>query len=603
VANPRVVVDFVADTTNFRRAADDAAGSGSRIGSALKSAVVPATAALAGITAGATKAVQAASNLNEQISASQQVFGKGAGAIQAWAKTGAQAFGLSQTEALKAANAYGNMFSTIGLGASDTANMSKSMVQLAGDMASFHDQDPTEMLDKLRSGLSGEAEPLRQFGVLISDAAVKQEAYRKGIAENGAELTEAQKVQARYALIMEQTTKAHGDFGRTAGSVANQQRTLAAENQNVAASFGQALLPVTQSFMGVLRGLLTVISGNRTVLTAMVATIAALAAVILTVNAAVAAWNAIQVIATGATKAWAAAQWLINAALTANPIGLVVVAIAALIAALIVAYKTSDTFRRVVDAAFDAVKNAAQAAFNWVKANWPLILGILTGPLGAAVVLIVRNWDRISDAAQTAVSAVKSAFSALASWLSGAFKATVGAAAQAVGNAFDFIADGARDAYESVKRNLNGLVAFIESIIGKVSSAANAVASGLKKPINAVISAWNSLQIPRVSFSLPRIKIKGKTIVGGQTIGFGPFPFPDIPTLATGGVVSDPTLALIGEGAGREIVAPESLLREIVGAQSPQVRVFIGDTELRGIVRAEIVDANTGIARTLLAGA
>lgn len=603
MANPRVVVDFVANTTNFRRAADEAAGSGGKIGSALKSAVVPATAALAGIAAGATKAVSAASSLNEQIAASSQVFGKGAGAIQSWAKTGAQAFGLSQSEALKAANAYGNMFSTIGLGADDTASMSKAMVQLAGDMASFHDQDPTEMLDKLRSGLSGEAEPLRQFGVLISDAAVKQEAYKKGIAEQGAELTEAQKVQARYSLIMEQTNKAQGDFARTSDSVANQQRTLAAENENVTASFGQSLLPVTQAFMGILRSLLTIISGNRTVLTAMIATIAGLAAVILTVNGAIAAWNALQAIATGATKAWAAAQWLINAALSANPIALVVIAIAALIAALVIAYKTSDTFRKIVDAAFGAVKDAAVAAFNWIKQNWPLILGILTGPLGAAVVLIARNWDKISSTAQDAVSAVRSAFSGLASWISGAFKATVGAAASAVGAVFDFIADGARDAYAAVKRNLDGLVNFIESIVGKVSSAANAVANGLKRPINAVISAWNSLQIPRVSFSLPTIKIKGKKIVGGQTIGFGPFPFPDIPTLAAGGVVSDPTLALVGEGVGREIVAPESLLREIVGSQAPQVRVFIGDTELRGLVRAEVVDVNTGIARTLLAGA
>ena len=67
-------------------------------------------------------------------------------------------------------------------------------------------------------------------------------------------------------------------------------------------------------------------------------------------------------------------------------------------------------------------------------------------------------------------------------------------------------------------------------------------------------------------------------------------------------MVSSPTLAMVGEGPGREIVAPESLLRDIAGNQSVSVRVFIGDQELRGLVKSEIDDTNTGLARTLLAG-
>ena len=59
---------------------------------------------------------------------------------------------------------------------------------------------------------------------------------------------------------------------------------------------------------------------------------------------------------------------------------------------------------------------------------------------------------------------------------------------------------------------------------------------------------------------------------------------------------------MVGEGRGREIVAPESLLRDIVGSASTSVRVFIGDTELKGMIRTEVDDSNTGIARTLLAG-
>ena len=145
--------------------------------------------------------------------------------------------------------------------------MSKSMVQLAGDMASFHDQDPTEMLETLRSGLSGEAEPLRKFGVLLTRRRSSRRPTR-GIAKKGAELTEAQKVQARYALIMEQTTKAQGDFARTSDSVANQQRTLTAETENTTAAFGQALLPAMQALQTVIGGLIGVFGGNITAFTA-----------------------------------------------------------------------------------------------------------------------------------------------------------------------------------------------------------------------------------------------------------------------------------------------------------------------------------------------
>ncbi|HKV68028.1 MAG TPA: hypothetical protein VJN72_08050, partial [Gaiellales bacterium] len=482
---------------------------------------------------------------------------------------------------------YGNMFSTIGLGAGDTAKMSKQMVQLAGDMASFHDQDPTEMLDKLRSGLSGEAEPLRRFGVLISEAAVKAEAYRKGIAKQGADLTEAQKVQARYALIMEQTTKAQGDFARTGDSVANQQRTVAAETQNLAAAFGQALLPAAKAFLGIVQALMGVLGGNQKVLSILIGVVAGLAAAVLVVNAATAAWTALQTV--------------LNVVLAANPIGIVIVAVAALVAAFILAYKTSDTFRRVVDSAFDAVLGAAKAVFNWLKSNWPLLLGILTGPFGLMVAIIVRNWDAIEDAARTAVSAVKSALNGLAQWISGFAHGVLAAALNAAGNVFDAIAGGARDAYASVQRNLNGIVSFIEGIIGKVSHAASSVANAIKSPINAVLTAWNSISLTIPTIKIPSIKV-GKKKIGGGSFGGQTIGFPNVPLLAQGGVVSAPTLAMIGEGQGREIVAPEALLREIAGERPIEVRVFIGDTELTSLVRTEIVSANTGLARALLAG-
>jgi hypothetical protein len=195
------------------------------------------------IAGGLAASIKLASDLNENINKTTVVFGKASDSVIAFSKTTASSLGLSQNEALGAAAAFGNMFKTTGLAEAEAADMSKTMVELAADMASFNNEDPTDMLDRLRSGLAGEAEPLRRFGVLLSEAAVKEEAYAAGIADRGAKLTEAQKVQARYSLILKQTTVQQGDFARTSKGLANQMRILRASFSNAGATIGTALLP------------------------------------------------------------------------------------------------------------------------------------------------------------------------------------------------------------------------------------------------------------------------------------------------------------------------------------------------------------------------
>lgn len=234
--------------------AGKAAGPLNQLATVTGGLVSPATlavGAVAAFTTAAAASVQAASDLNEEIDKSKVVFGPAAATVQAFADS-ASSIGLSERAALGAAGAFGNMFNTVGLGQGAAADMSTTMVKLAADMASFNNEDPSEMLDRLRSGLSGEAEPLRRFGVLLSEAAVKEFAYREGIAATGEALTEAQKVQARYGLIMEQTAIQQGNFALTSGSLANLQRTLGASIENLGATFGQALLPIVQQIVSFL---------------------------------------------------------------------------------------------------------------------------------------------------------------------------------------------------------------------------------------------------------------------------------------------------------------------------------------------------------------
>jgi len=194
----------------------------------------------------------AASDTAESLSKVRVVFGESASGIEAFAKTAATSLGISNQSALSAAGTFGNLFRAMGLGQQPAADMSKSILTLAADLASFNNMDPTEVLEKLRAGLVGEAEPMRALGVNINETTVKAQALAMGFKEVNGTFTDAEKIQARYALIMAQTTLAQGDFTKTADGAANQLRILKARQQDLSAHLGESFLPIqiaVQKFM------------------------------------------------------------------------------------------------------------------------------------------------------------------------------------------------------------------------------------------------------------------------------------------------------------------------------------------------------------------
>lgn len=222
----------------------------SKIGTGLTLGV---TAPIVAIGAAATNA---ASDLNESMSKADQVFQKSAKEIQIWSQGAANAFGLSRQEALEAASSFGNMFKAMDVVSSKNKEMSTTLVGLAGDLASFNNEDPSDMLMRLRSGLVGAAEPLRPFGVLLSETRVKEKALALGLAETADALTEQDKVMARYQIILEDTKTAQGDFARTSEGLANQTRIMKAQFADAAAMLGQNLLPMAVKMVGGLNGML-----------------------------------------------------------------------------------------------------------------------------------------------------------------------------------------------------------------------------------------------------------------------------------------------------------------------------------------------------------
>jgi hypothetical protein len=123
------------------------------------------------------------------------------------------------------------------------------------------------------------------------------------------------------------------------------------------------------------------------------------------------------------------------------PIFLIIAAVAALVAIIIVAYKNSDTFRRIVDAAFRAVQAAAAFAWNWIKANWPLLLAIITGPIGIAVLVIARHWDAIKSGASAVIGWFRSSWDALQAIIVAPFTAAWSAISGVIAKIRDAVAN------------------------------------------------------------------------------------------------------------------------------------------------------------------
>jgi hypothetical protein len=214
-----------------------ASGSGTRL-----RATIQAISA-AGLGAGLFQAAQAASDLQESMSKASVVFGSSIDEVTEFGETSATSVGLAESAALEATGTFGNLFVALGTTKGAAADLAPDVVQLGADLASFNNLGVEDTLERLRSGLVGEIEPLRSLGISFDAAAVEAKAMELGLADANGTITEGAKLQARWALILEQSGTAQGDFARTSEGLANQQRILSAEFGNASTEIGEALLP------------------------------------------------------------------------------------------------------------------------------------------------------------------------------------------------------------------------------------------------------------------------------------------------------------------------------------------------------------------------
>lgn len=401
---------------------------GKQYGGAFKGAVGSALKGLGGVIAGVGIAkafgfiTSEASDLSESVNAVNVSYGKNAKAILAIGQNSAKGFGLSKSEFNGFAVQFQSFSKTIAGAGGDIPKTFESIIGRARDFASVMNLDVGQAAELFQSGLAGETEPLRKFGIDLSAAAVQAFAYANGIAKAGKPLTEQQKVQARYALLMKQTAKTQGDFKNTSDGFANSQRILSAQFKNVAATIGSFVIPALATFFTILstkvgpalRSIGTFIGNNATTFKIIAGVIGALLVPSLIVATATLLANTVAWIANGAAMAvatvWirayqigakiaAAAQWLLNAAMLANPFVLIVAAIILLVAAIVLLWKKSETFRTIIKGLWSAIQTAFTTGINFVKRHWKAffvaLLTLMGGPIGLLVGLFVTNLDKI----------------------------------------------------------------------------------------------------------------------------------------------------------------------------------------------------------------
>jgi hypothetical protein len=222
-------------------------GPAGKLGNILKASVVPGLIAAAGsvlvFTKGLLPAIQAASDLQENTSKIEVIFGDAGRAVTDFAKTAARDIGQSQNQVLAAAGTFGTFGKAAGLAGDQLATFTNDFITLSADLASFNNTTPDEAINAIGAALRGEAEPLRRFGVLLNDATLKSAALELGIYSGSGALTAQQKILAAQKVIYEQTGDAQGDFERTSDGLANQQRILSAQFENVKTKIGELLIP------------------------------------------------------------------------------------------------------------------------------------------------------------------------------------------------------------------------------------------------------------------------------------------------------------------------------------------------------------------------
>lgn len=342
------------------------------------------------------QAIDYASDLVEVQNVVDVTFAEGAEEVNKWSKSALDAYGLNELSAKRYSSTLGAMMKSSGLAGDEVRKMSMDMTALTGDMASFYNLSGDEAFEKIKSGISGETEPLKALGINMSDANLQTFAYSQGINKLTKDMSQAEKVQLRYGYLLSVTSDAQGDFARTQDSFSNQTKLLAEKWNAFRGEMATGLLPVLTMVIQVMNNMITVaqavydfISANWSVFAPLIYSIVGALTIFVTYLTLVKTWS---LICAGAQAVW-------NAVMMANPIMIIVMAIMAVIGAIV-------------------------ALCNWIAESTGVTesgLGVITGAFATAGAFIYNLVIGVINAVINAVYNMIKPFASVIEWIVNAF--------------------------------------------------------------------------------------------------------------------------------------------------------------------------------------
>lgn len=272
--------------------------------------------------------IKLASDTEESLNKVDVAFKDSSQEVKDFAKTTLQSFGIARGQALDMAALFGDMSTSMGLTTEEAAKMSTSLVGLAGDLASFKNINIEEVTTALAGVFTGETESLKRLGIVMTEINLQQFAMERGMTKSIKKMTQAEKVALRYEFIMSKTANAQGDFARTNQGAANQMRMFSQGLKELGSQLGEIILPFFTKLVTKANGIIKVFKGldkeTHTIILAIAGMAAIIPPLLILIGSMATGFTAV----TGAVKS-------LTLAMAANPIGAITITVTALTTAFI----------------------------------------------------------------------------------------------------------------------------------------------------------------------------------------------------------------------------------------------------------------------------